>query len=73
MCGKWQHSQNVRLILPRFHRLTLSCFSVPLIHGGKDLEHESFQSENIFSLLYHDNTLNKWEIVNILVQNVLNG
>jgi len=70
MCGKWQHSQNVMLFSPRFRRLALSCLSVPLIHGGKDLGNESFQSENIFCSLHLDNKLNKWEIFKILVQNV---
>lgn len=73
MCGKWQHTQNVILFSPRFHRLTLSCLSVPLIHGGKDLGHGPFQSENIFSALYLDNKLNKWGIFKILVQNVFSG
>jgi hypothetical protein len=39
--NRLQHSQNAT----HFHGLTSSCLSVPLIHGGNNLEDELFNSE----------------------------
>jgi hypothetical protein len=46
----------------QFHRLTLSCLSVPLIRGRNKRENESLKTESIVLALYVGKKLQNWGI-----------